>query len=309
MTRPLLRLLILAWSRPPDRRFVRTKLNFDLRVVAGLHSVYGNLQAEDSLPYSTTRTPVFSLDETDSPEAGARRKIRWSSGSLENVHLAPLDSELATDSLFVESQLEPIAGLPPSRLDEFGEASDAPATTEHEHEPHAVKTVNESAGGYCIRWQGDGIPRVKIGELIGVESPADRSTYGLGVIRWMKRVDEKAIDLGLEVISTRCEAADVREKPKAAKRDAPSFKCLVVTDSDPASNSTASLIMSTMSLQTGTDLLLSRGGQEQLIRLTRLVEFSSAFARYHFESVATSEAEPNSGERPGDEFNDLWGNL
>ena len=33
VTRPLLRLLIMAWSRPPDRRFVRTKLNFDLRVV------------------------------------------------------------------------------------------------------------------------------------------------------------------------------------------------------------------------------------------------------------------------------------
>lgn len=309
VTRPLLRLLIMAWSRPPDRRFVRTKLNFDLRVVAGLHSVYGNLLAEDQTPYSTTRAPVFSLDETDSPEAGARRKIRWSSGSLENVNLAPLDSDLASDSLFAESQLTTTTMLPPSKLDEFGEASETPAAAEPEHEPYAVKTVNESAGGYCIRWQGEGIPRVKIGELIGVESPADRSTYGLGVIRWMKRVDEKALDLGLEVISTRCEAADVQEKPKAAKRTGPSFKCLVVADSDPASNSTASLIMSTMSLQTGTDLVLSAGGREQLIRLTRLIEFSSAFTRYHFESVSSDEGEPSSGERPGDEFNDLWGNL
>ena len=311
ITRPLLRLLIMAWSRPPDRRFVRTKLNFDLRVVAGLHAIYGNLQSDGDVPYATTRTSVFSLDETDSPEAGAKRKVRWTSGSLENVSLAPLDSDLTTDSLFNETQLTAGYGVPASRLEEFGEPSnDGQAPSDPEHATHAVKTVNESAGGYCIRWRGDGIPRVKIGELIGVESPSDRSTYGLGVIRWMKQFDPVSLDLGLEVISTRCDAGDVREHRKTGPRGkAPSFKCLVINDTDSASNATASLIMSTMSLQTGVDLTLNVGAQEQTIRLTKLVEFSSAFARYHFETVKTDDKQSEGGERPGDEFNDLWGNL
>ena len=312
VTRPLLRLLIMAWSRPPDRRFVRTKLNFDLRVVAGLHAIYGNLQSEDGTPYATTRTPLFTLEETDSPGAGARKKVRWSSGSLENVYLAPLDSDLVTDSLFTDSQLNiSPAGVPPSQLSGFAETPSVESLPDEPgHERHAVKTINESAGGYCIRWQGEGIPRVKIGELIGVESPADRNTYGLGVIRWMKQLPDQALDLGLEVISTRCEAADVREASESPPRNrAPSYKCLVINDTDPASNSTASLVLSAMSLQTGIDLMLSIGGKEQLIRLTKLVEFSSAFARYHFEFVRSEDEDNDDEDNPGDEFSDLWSNL
>jgi hypothetical protein len=179
-----------------------------------------------------------------------------------------------------------------------------------ESQRHSVKTINESAGGYCIRWQGEGIPRVKIGELIGVEAPSDRRKYGLGVIRWMKQKAGEELDLGLEVISTRCEAAEIREAGKASPRNrAPSFKCLVINDTDPSANATASLVMSAMSLPTGADLWLTIGGKEQLVRLTKLVEFSSAFARYHFEFVKTEEDEPADDARPGGDFDDLWNNL
>lgn len=318
ITRPLLRLLIMAWSRPPDRRFVRTKLNFDLRVVAGLHAVYGNLQSDDDSPYQTTQTALFTLEETDSPEAGARKKHGWSAGSLENVCLAPLDSDLVTDSLFVDSQLAGRSpAITPPQLSPFGEtpAQTTESTESTESDPptddrYSVKTINESAGGYCIRWAGDGIPRVKIGELIGVESPSDRKIYGLGVIRWMKQLPEQELDLGLEVISTRCEAADLREAGTASPRNrASSFKCLVIRDNDPASSSAASLVMSSMSLQTGEDLLLSMAGKEQIVRLTKLVEFNSAFARYHFEFVASEGDDPENGDTPDDEFSDLWSNL
>jgi len=310
VTRPLLRLLIMAWSRPPDRRFVRTKLNFDLNVVAGLHAVHANQQAEDAPPYETTPAALFELQEADPRTAKAHSKIKWTPGSLENVSLAPLDSEFVSDSLFNDSYLLTNHGLgPTSRLTEFIEE---PKAVEKETDPgrHSVTTINESAGGYCIRWQGEGIPRVKIGELIGVESPSDRRTYGLGVIRWMKQLGDQKLDLGLEIISTRCESADVREAGSTSPRTrSPSYKCLVINDTDPSSNATASLVMSAMNLQTGVDLLMSIGDKEQLIRLTKLVEFSSAFARYHFEFVKTEEDEQADETRPGDDFDDLWSSL
>ena len=65
----------------------------------------------------------------------------------------------------------------------------------------------------------------------------------------------------------------------------------------------------TLNLQTGVNLQLSIGGKNQLIRLTKLVEFSSAFARYHFEFVKTDDEETGDEMRPGDEFDDLWNNL
>jgi hypothetical protein len=310
LTRPLLRLLIVAWSRPPDRRFVRTRLNFELNVVAGMHAIHANLRSEDGpAPFTTTRAAVFELQETQPPARGKRR-IEWSAGSLESATLAPLDSDFMSDSLLSDSYL---AGGrthgSSSTLKDFAPIEPAEAEPSAESQRHAVKTINESAGGYCIRWQGEKIPRVKIGELIGVESPADRRKYGLGVIRWMKQSPDQQLDLGLEVISTRCEAGELREVTSGTGRKrAPAYRCLVINDTDPATNATASLVMSAMQLQTGIDLWLSLGGREQKVRLSRLVEFTSAFARYQFEFVDADNG-PNGNGGPGDEFSDLWSNL
>jgi hypothetical protein len=225
-----------------------------------------------------------------------------------------LDSDFVGDSLFNDSYLLTNHGLGPlSNLTEFAEDSksepEAVAKTEKSHH-HSVQTINESAGGYCIRWAGEGIPRVKIGELIGVESPSDRHSYGLGVIRWMKQLADQKLDLGLEVLSTRCKAAEIREDGNTSPRGrAPSYKCLVINDTDPSANATASLVMSAMSLRTGVDLWLSIADKEQLVRLTKLVEFSSAFARYHFEFVKTNEGDSDDADRPSNDFDDLWSNL
>jgi hypothetical protein len=308
VTRPLLRLLIMAWSRPPDRRFVRTRLNFDLHVVAGLHAVYGNLTGDGQQPFGATRTPLFTLQDAEPDSYASRRRIQWSAGSLEDASLAPLDG----DSMLRENrQTGGHTSEPPAPLKEFvDQPAPMPDTDGEESARHSVKTVNESAGGYCIRWQGENIPRVKIGELIGVESPTDRRRYGLGVIRWMKQQPDQSLDLGLEVIATRCEAAEVREAGQASPRQkTPSYKCLVINDTDPATNATASLVMSTMNLQTGVDLLLTIAGREELIRLTKLVEFSSAFARYHFEFTQREAEHDDDQARPSDEFSELWNNL
>jgi hypothetical protein len=308
VTRPLLRLLIMAWSRPPERRFVRTRLNFDLNVVAGLHAIHANQLADEDKRYETTRAALFALEEQNGSKPANAPKVQWTPGSLENVSLAPLDSDFVNDSLFNDSFLlgNHSVQLPSTPNDLI---DDPQAPEQDKADRHAVQTINESAGGYCIRWQGEGIPRVKIGELIGVESPSDRRSYGLGVIRWIKQLGDHRLDLGLEVISTRCEAAEISEPEEVPSPKRSAYKCLVINDTDPSSNATASLLMNTLNLQTGVDLQLAIGDQNQVIRLTKLVEFSSAFARYHFEFVKTDDEETGDETRPGDEFDDLWNNL
>ena len=120
-------------------------------------------------------------DEDDGPQARARAKIKWTSGSLEDVSLAPLDSDFVSDSLFSDSRLAADSSSEPaSQLKAFvtrqgtsqglGKANVSDPAKTDTPERFAVTTINESAGGYCVRWTGDNIPRVKIGELIGVES-------------------------------------------------------------------------------------------------------------------------------------------
>jgi hypothetical protein len=319
LTRPLLRLLIMAWSRPPDRRFVRTKLNFDLQVVAGLHAIYANLNAEEGQPYPTAPAELFTLeDEDQGAQARARTKIDWSSGSLDNVSLSPLDSDFVSDSLFNDSRMpSESTSEPASQLRSFATRPTATTKTaepeperDRKTEQHQVTTINESAGGYCIRWKGQHIPRVRIGELIGVKSPADPRKYGLGVVRWMHQMPDESLNLGLEVVSTRCEAGEVHEADyESPRKRGPSFKCLIINDSDGNTTGSASLVMSAMNLDTGIDLVLTKGEHEHRIRLTRLVEFSSAFARYLFEMVGSEQDDDAAGTAPGDDFNDLWGTL
>jgi hypothetical protein len=318
ITRPLLRLLILAWSRPPDRRFVRTKLNFDLHVVAGLHAIYANLNSDEGQPYPTAPAELFTLEDEDKgPQARARAKIDWSQGSLEDVSLAPLDSEFVSDSVFNDSRLasetlsEPISQMRSFVADHVGtESHDTTQLRDPKFEQHRVTTINESAGGYCIRWKGDHIPRVKIGEIIGVRSPSDPRKYGLGVVRWMHQMPDECLNLGLEVISTHCQAGEIYEADSDHPRKrGPTYKCLVIDATDVDNNAAPSLLMSAMNLDTDVELVLNSGSGEQLIRLTRLLEFSSAFARYLFEPVHAEQDEERSGHMPGDDFNDLWGSL
>lgn len=312
ITRPMLRMLIMAWSRPPDRRFVRTRLNFDLRVVAGLHAVHGNLTNDDSHPFPAARASVFSLDSTPEPSRPQQRRIEWSAGELESATLSPLDEDV-NDSMMTESILSSTRNsFSTSALNDFAEQAGGSALGDDQHtKPLTVKTLNESAGGYCIRWKGAQAPKVKIGELIGLESPSDRQIYGLGVVRWMKRAGQQELDIGLEVIATRCQAGDVREVAETASRkQAPAFKCLIINDTDPtaAAGVSASLVMSAMTLQTGVALWLNTGDREQAIVLTKVMEFSSAFVRYQFEFADRGDDNGDGGQHV-DEFDDLWGNL
>lgn len=312
ITRPMLRMLIMAWSRPPDRRFVRTRLNFDLRVVAGLHAIHGNLTNDEAHPFPATRASVFALDPTPEPSRPNPHKIEWSAGDLESATLSPLD-EATHDSMMTESILSSGRNqVSASALNEFAEESSGlVGKDESKTKPLTVKTLNESAGGYCIRWKGAQVPKVKIGELIGLESPSDKHVYGLGVVRWMKRAGEQELDIGLEVIATRCQPGNVREVAETSPhKQAPAFKCLIINDTDPAADSgmSASLVMSAMSLQTGVELWLNTGDKEQMVILNKVMEFSSAFVRYQFDFAERNDDSGGSAQRT-DEFEDLWGNL
>jgi len=83
---------------------------------------------------------------------------------------------------------------------------------------------------------------------------------------------------------------------------------LKMADTDPGGD-VASIVINNASFPVGTNLWLKQGSDERMIRLTKLVEFSSAFARYLFEFVRSEVDEDSDQNRLGDEFDDLWNSL
>lgn len=70
--------------------------------------------------------------------------------------------------------------------------------------PLRVLTKNISKEGYCFIWEGNEPMRIDAGDVIAVRERAKR-TWGLGVIRWIKKLKQHSL-LGVELLSSKPQA-------------------------------------------------------------------------------------------------------
>jgi hypothetical protein len=318
LTRPLLRQLIMAWNRPPERRFVRTKLKFELNILCGLPTVFSRLASEpgenppDASPArETASTAPFHANTAARPGMASRDNMLDMIGAS-GLSLSPInDASLTGGFANTDSYLNTKPGAPQADLiDE--PAGQTTLRTEPGRLSTVVTTANESAGGYCIHWPvAQEAPKVKIGELLGRGSSTHRKHYGLGVVRWIGVHNSQSLDLGVQLLSSQVEAAHLRVPAKTTQRQSgtATVNCLLLSASENAAASDApSLLVSSSSFPVGASLLMSHGGQERPIRLTRLVENSSAFAQFQFAYTPAGQA-PEDNSATGDVFDDLWNSL
>ena len=71
------------------------------------------------------------------------------------------------------------------------------------HQTQNWKMVNVSAGGYCLLWDNPETTRAQVGELLGIREQSDPDTFHwrLGVIRWLKFVEKRGLELGVQMLS------------------------------------------------------------------------------------------------------------
>jgi len=320
IARPLLRQLIMHWNRPPERRFVRTRLNFELQVIAGLQSIHDNLSREQqetpaAQPLALAPGNHLPGGATGSGLASVSTEPASAMGTLDgaNLSLAPLSGgSFGGDSMSSDSFLnvDP-SSLQHDLLDDWNE--EHAARTVNAKPTVTVKTHNESAGGYCIDWSSaNRVPKVKVGELVGIAASGHRHRYSLGVVRWLNLNQAHKLNLGLEILSSGVEAAKIRPATAEGTRRAGSnpVNCLLlpVSDSDPGSE-ISRIVMNNVSFPVGSRLWLNSDGQERLIRLTKLMEFNSAFALFQFTHDARDDKEQLPGKSDDKNFDDLWSNL
>ena len=320
LTKPLLRQLIIAWNKPPDRRFVRTRLNFELNILVGLTAIHegASVPSDEELPEDSADAANIALDNPFLPDSdenllspsSAATKTSVSELNPSNMSVGGLDDQPLSnspDSLMADSLLD-------SSLSSNNADDDWPKKPRHAVNPDAdtiaVTTKNESAGGYCIRWSVAGnAPKVKVGELVGIASPTHRRQFTLGVVRWLRLHGGQDLDLGLQIIASNVEAAQLRFAETQTSRrsgNAP-VDCLLLPaiENDPSADA-ASLIVSNAIFPLGSKLLLNQSGHEKLVKLTSIVEFNSAFVRFQFTTMKKEEK----NEAPSKtSFDDLWNNL
>ena len=301
----VIRQLIMLWSKAQKRAFVRTKLNFELRIAVGLRSVYKLITLGDA-PSSTSEekheddgtwietqfahgnelhvTPRFSLQPLDIASYNPRR------GDFEEFGPNSTDySEMAA-----EPEIEIWQDDKEQQLDD---------TT------NLFNTINESAGGYCLDWRGKQIPKIQVGELIGVQSAMAASQFGVGMVRWMRSADSESMQVGVQMIAPNALAVTARlAEQKTNKQE----KCLLLPEVGTSGQPT-SFICPSYPFSLGKKLLINDGENTQEIKLTRLLESSGSISQFQFVHLDDKGASISKDEN--DDFDDdsdyesLWSTL
>jgi hypothetical protein len=289
----MLRRLAEAWTQPAKRRFSRTRLVFELRVLVGLAAIHGELAAR-------ARTPAKSRWEP--PSTLSQESVAYA--------LAPLGLDLLSNDPEVAGPKEqPIAWR--------GEERAAPAAAPSSSV--TVRTSNESAGGYCIEWYAHNAPRIRVGEVLGVQSVHEDMQFSIGLIRWIQYASRDSLRVGVELIAPQCRAASAYVGDLRAVRDRRTLKTepALLLPAAPAAGRPATVLLPTIKHKQDDVLWLYSESTDLLVRLGELVDATGACSRFAFEVLQESargkparQAQAQGG--PGEDrpdFDNLWSNL
>ena len=304
----LLQQLIRNWHSPSERRFQRTKLNFSLQVFCGVRAIHAGLLARH--PANEAKQHAKRPD----PYATS-----WGPGSAEGA------LTLMDDDGFSASLATPNSGTTGPVLDyDASFSSDGvlggsgdPIDMPGDPSDNTVTTVNESASGYCIRWPaGERMPKTRVGDLIGVGADQEEAPFSLGVVRWLRCIDQSEVEIGLQIISNQVEAARAYAAiaegrvPLRNRRDP--VTCLHIPPlSRSGSVQKPYLILSSAGYELGTFLWLEQvaSGKVTLIRLARLIDFGGVFARFEIEYMNTQDPNQQGDGSSRSQFEALWKSL
>ncbi|MCU7919380.1 MAG: hypothetical protein KZQ95_13640 [Candidatus Thiodiazotropha sp. (ex Epidulcina cf. delphinae)] len=305
LNKGLIRQLIMLWSKAQKRAFVRTKLNFELRVAVGLRSVYKLI---------TLGEEPSSTDDNEA-EDGTWIETQFAHGN--ELHVSPHFSLMPMDVAAYNPRRGDFEEFGPNSTD-FREVNPEPEiqiwrdenNKQTDSTTNLFNTINESAGGYCLDWRGRHIPKIQVGELIGVQSAMSASQFGVGMVRWMRSSDSESMQVGVQMIAPNAMA--VIAKP-AHQKGGTSEECLLLPEVGTSGQPT-SFICPAYPFSLGKTLQINDGENAREIKLTRLLESSGAISQFQFIYLDQQSA-PKENKDGGDDIDDdsdfesLWSTL
>jgi hypothetical protein len=300
----LIRQLIMLWSKAQKRAFVRTKLNFELRIAVGIRSVYKLIMLGDEP----------SPPEEKPNDDGTWIETQFSSNSelkvSEHFSLMPMDvaaynprrgdfEEFGPNSTDFSSFEEPLESDIKIWEDKDNKSLDNATSLFH--------TINESAGGYCLDWRGKKIPKIQVGELIGVQSAMSPSQFGVGIVRWMRSSDHDSMKVGIQMVAPNALAVTATdENDLGGNRE----ECLLLPEVGTSGQPT-SFICSSHTFDLGTVLTVNDGENTKQIKLTRILESSGSISQFQFIYLddTSISSEEDEGDESDTDFDGLWSTL
>ncbi|MBL3619668.1 MAG: hypothetical protein JMN26_18385 [gamma proteobacterium endosymbiont of Lamellibrachia anaximandri] len=295
-----LRQLIQLWTSIPQREFVRTKLNFELRVAVGLSDIY-----------HLTKSP--GTPRESNTEARLQEDVDWMGQQTTRGELNA--NRLDADSSFTLIPIEPSNDIRRSGFEEFGpgsrdESEPEPAVpiwgngrdTDNSAQIHTFRTLNESAGGYCMAWQGARTPAIKVGELIGIQSASANGQFGVGIVRWIRNTQKNSLQVGLQMIAPNAVAVEAQRENLP---NAQTHECLLLPEVG-TSGQPASFICPSYPFHVGNKMKLDDGSNNRKIKLKRLLETTGTISQFQFSYLDQVDQSAEGSSDEDSDFDNIW---
>lgn len=277
----LIRQMIRHWTKEQKRSFMRTNLKLELHVIVGFKSIYDFLMRK-SQPHDEQTDPRDEMAIGEGSE-----QFTFSGFKTDSLEYHPVNFEA-----FGPLSKDPEEHLP------FIPDWPEPKVENEKDVRLPLRTVNESAGGYCLDWNGQNAPKLMVGELIGVQTNLDDVRLGLGVIRWIRNQHSGHMQVGMQMIAPDASAVGVR---LAERKFLAARKGLLLPEIK-AAGLYASLISEPGLYQVGQQLLVDVGDETKEIKLSQLIEATKAYAQFRY-------LEEPKEKKKSDEFAHLWRSI
>jgi hypothetical protein len=298
----LLEHLIKSLSEISQRNFARQPSRATLHIAAGLSDVHYFVAGERSLHevfYGVGHEESASERADANPFlAREHRGDQWQEANPEE----DVDESLPHDESALPVDIDKItrAAL------EQDASSDRPAR----YVVHSVKTMNTSAGGYCVEWD-DPPQSARIGDVVCVrETDNEQGEWTIAVIRWISQIKHAPTLLGLELISPRATAYAARIKMPSGEYTRP-IRVLLLPEI-PLVGQAHTLIVPRLVFKESQRITVSRNEDGFLVKLKNQVSSTGYFSQMDFDyirqlddDIAASSSEPH----PEEKFDSFWSEL
>jgi len=172
--------------------------------------------------------------------------------------------------------------------------------------------VNISAGGYCLRWNSDDTSTAQIGELIALQEFDQKDTFSwrIGVIRWMQFTQESGLEIGVQILSPKAEAATAQ---RASRLDEAPFDCIMLP-AIKALKQNASTILPAHAFNPDNKLVVKILDNLISVTLSEAMENTGSFTQFAYNSTELDkrlkrQLKKEEAIKNKDDFDELWSSL
>ncbi len=269
ITRGTAERLAASWGRAGERRYERTELHFDLKLAVGFAAVHQAMSRDD--PHYDGDFALRGIEVVDLGGDSALSLEGDSGLSLvptdeqDSIFLTPADVSFGPSSWMSEE--------PPPRI-----WDERPKRSVPQSQILRQRTVNEGAGGYCVRWEGNEVPELGVGYLVGIQATTATSRWAVGVIRWLCNPPGEGIETGIQLISVNPVGAEVKDETSPR----PVQKPAILIPELKSGRRPESLILPLSHFREGQHLTLLQGREGRAIRLGRRLEATGTFVQFTY---------------------------